>query len=101
VSFVWDDGTRLGGLSTHVLMSFVMDFKLGFRMLVKYPGLTLVGGLAIAVAVGIGAAFFEIAHDQVNATLPLDEGERVIAIQNWMSQRRRQNIDHFMTRGLA
>src|SRR5688572_24081565 len=26
----------------------LLDFKLGLRMLVKYPGLTLVGGLAIA-----------------------------------------------------
>src|SRR5687768_13128829 len=28
-----------------------LDFKLGFRMLIKYPGLTLVGGLAIAFGI--------------------------------------------------
>jgi len=60
-----------------------LDFKLGFRMLVKHPGLTLVGGLAMAVAIAIGTAFFEFAHDLVNPTLPLEEGERIVAIQNW------------------
>ena len=37
-----------------------LDFKLGLRMLVKHPGLTLVGGLAIAFGIGAGAASFEI-----------------------------------------
>ncbi len=36
----------LGGLS--------LDLKLGFRMLVKYPGLTLVGGLAMALMRSVG-----------------------------------------------
>src|SRR5688572_30444232 len=31
-----------------------LDFKLGFRMLVKYPGLTIVGGVAIAFAIMMG-----------------------------------------------
>ena len=35
-----------------------MDFKLGFRMLVRYPGLTLVGvfGMAMAIAIAAGAS---------------------------------------------
>jgi len=33
----------------------LQDYKLGFRMLLKYPGLTLAGGLALAIAIGIGA----------------------------------------------
>src|SRR5215211_9030929 len=41
----------LGGLS--------LDFKLGFRMLVKYPGLTIVGGLAMAFAICVGAITFQ------------------------------------------
>lgn len=32
-----------------------LDFKLGFRMLARYPGLTIVGGLAMAFAIWIGA----------------------------------------------
>src|SRR5262245_43821664 len=37
-----------------------LDFKLGARMLVKYPGLALVGGLGIAVAIAIGAFVFTL-----------------------------------------
>ena len=32
-----------------------LDFKLGIRMLVRYPGLTLVAGAGIAVAISAGA----------------------------------------------
>jgi predicted permease len=59
-----------------------LDFKLGLRMLIKYPGLTVVGGLGIAVAVAIGAALFATSA-AIYATLPLDEGDRVVAIENW------------------
>jgi putative ABC transport system permease protein len=33
------------------LSGFSLDFKLGVRMLVKYPGLTIVGSLAMAFAI--------------------------------------------------
>ena len=36
-----------------------LDFKLGLRMLRRYPGITTVGTVAIAVAVGLGSAYFE------------------------------------------
>src|SRR5688500_18750353 len=32
-----------------------LDFRLGFRMLIKFPGLTIVGGLAIALAIAVGS----------------------------------------------
>ena len=32
----------------------LQDYKLGVRMLLKYPGLTIAGGLALAIAIGIG-----------------------------------------------
>ena len=61
-----------------------LDFKLGLRMLVKYPGLTLVGGLgmAVAIAIAIGAAVFSGLSTMVDPVLPLDGGDRMIAIQN-------------------
>ena len=37
-------------------MTSWLDIKLGLRMLAKHPGLSVVGGLAMAVAVAIGAA---------------------------------------------
>lgn len=59
------------------------DIKLGLRMLVKYPGLTLVGGLGIAVAVAIAAGAFSIGFALLNPSLPLAGGDRIVAIQNW------------------
>ena len=61
----------------------MLDFKLGARMLVKYPGITIVGGLAIAVAIAIGAAFFEFASQAANPTLPLEDGDRIVGIRTW------------------
>src|SRR5262245_66320110 len=36
-----------------------LDFKLGGRMLVKYPGLTIVGGLAMSFAILVGIVLFQ------------------------------------------
>ncbi|MGH7467885.1 MAG: ABC transporter permease [Longimicrobiales bacterium] len=60
-----------------------LDFKLGFRMLVRYPGLTLVGGVAMAVAIAIGAAAFEAITQMLWPTLPFPDGDRIVAILNW------------------
>lgn len=66
-----------------------LDVKLGLRMMVKYPGLTLVGGLGIAVAIAIGAFLFA-AVAAVYSPLPFDAGERVVAIENWDTRRNDQ-----------
>ena len=58
----------------------LLDFRLGLRMLVKYPGLTLVGVLGMSVAIAIGAGFFAFMHAYVIPPLPLHEGERVVGI---------------------
>ena len=65
----------LGGLS--------LDMKLGFRMLVKYPGLTIIGGLAMAFSIWVGAVVFEGVRLFVSPTLPLPGGDRIVQIQNW------------------
>ena len=57
-----------------------LDFQLGFRMLVKYPGLTVVAGLAMAFAIWVGATSFEFLQQVVRPRLPLDDGDRVVAI---------------------
>lgn len=58
-----------------------LDFKLGLRLLVRYPGLTIVGGLAMAFAIGTGAAAFEVVKQFVDPKLPLEEGDRVVALR--------------------
>lgn len=64
-----------------------LDVKLGARMLVKYPGLTLVGGLGMAVAIAISTASFAFFYSSLQATLPLDDGDRIVALENWDVER--------------
>jgi predicted permease len=65
----WLAGTRL-------------DFVLGLRMLFKYPALTIVGGLGIAVGIAVSVGFFAFLRANTNPPLPLDEGERIVALEN-------------------
>jgi hypothetical protein len=63
--------------------SVPIDVKLGCRMLVKHPGLTIVGGLAMAFAVWAGAIGFEMVSQFVHPTLPLPDGHRIVHVRNW------------------
>jgi hypothetical protein len=56
------------------------DYKLGLRMLLKYPGLTVAGGLALAVAIGIGAGWHDLVGKFMAPTIPLPEGSRIVTI---------------------
>jgi putative ABC transport system permease protein len=60
-----------------------IDLKLGVRMLVKYPGLSIIGGAGLAVGVAIGAGFFAFLYSVLYATLPIEGGERIVALENW------------------
>jgi putative ABC transport system permease protein len=60
-----------------------LDFKLGLRMLRRYPGITTVGTVAIAVAVGLGSAYFEAVDKFMNPRLPIPGGDRVVSLLNW------------------
>ena len=60
-----------------------LDFKVGFRMLARYPGLTLVGTLAIAVAIALGTIYSEAVNKWQNPRLPIRGADRVISIRNW------------------
>lgn len=59
-----------------------LDVKLGARMLVRHPGLTLVGGFGIAVAVAIGSVAFEGISAVLDPALPMPGGERVVTLKN-------------------
>ena len=60
-----------------------LDFKLGFRMLARYPGLTIVGCLAIAVAIALGTMYFEVIGKWLRPRLPLPDGDRIVALRLW------------------
>ena len=57
-----------------------LDWKLGGRMLVKYPGLSVIGGLALAAAIGLGAAWFEVTQQYARPHLPFPDGDRIVRI---------------------
>lgn len=76
-----------------------LDCKLGARMLVKYPGLTLVGGVGMAVAIAIGAVFAATAAT-VDAKLPMEEPESIVAIEVWdtaVNDQERRILHDFVT----
>jgi putative ABC transport system permease protein len=85
---------RFGGVTQHTeslrdgrglawLGGMSLDVKLGFRMLVKYPGLTLIGGLAMAFSIWVGALVFEGVRTMTHPTLPLPNGDRIVMIKDW------------------
>ena len=57
------------------------DYKLGVRMLLKYPGLTIAGGLALAIAIGIGAGWYDLFGKLLWPTIPLPDGDRLVMIE--------------------
>jgi putative ABC transport system permease protein len=65
------------------LAGLSLDMRLGFRMLVKYPGLTIVGGLAMAFAIWIGVVMFQLVGLVLYPSLPLPDGDRIVQLRNW------------------
>ena len=66
------------------LDGFALDARLGLRMLRRSWGLTLAGGLAMTIVITIAAVVFVFLDEFMGRTAPpLDEGERVVALQSW------------------
>ena len=58
-----------------------LDWKLGARMLLKHPALTLIGGLSLAAAIAFGVVGMEIADELLYRQLPFDEGGRIVRLE--------------------
>jgi predicted permease len=58
-----------------------LDWKLGARLLLKYPALTIIGGLSLAGAIAIGAVGIEVADELLYKRLPFPEGGRVVRLE--------------------
>jgi predicted permease len=65
---------------TRLPRGWALDLKLGVRMLMKYPGLTIAVIPAMAGAMVLAAVVFEIVHQVVSPTLPLQAGDRVVTL---------------------
>ena len=61
----------------------VLDFKLGLRMLRRYPGITAIGTVAMAVAIALGMLYFEGVHQGLHPTLPVADGDRIVTVRYW------------------
>jgi predicted permease len=72
------------------LAGWPMDLRLGARMLVKSPGLTVVGVTALAIAIGAGAAYFEVMHDLISPRLPVANADRLVGVRVWNAERRKE-----------
>ena len=72
------------------------DFSLGFRMLLKYPGLTLAGGLALTIAIGVGAGLYQVWGNILSPTIPLPEGDRLVLVQtrNTLANQAESRVAH-------
>lgn len=71
------------GRGTAWLSGMSLDLKLGSRMLVKYPGLTIVGSLAMAFGIWFGSVTYEMLGMVMNPTIPLPDGDRVVQLMSW------------------
>ena len=76
-----------------------LDFVLAWRMLLRYPGLSIVSIFGIAVGIAIAAGAFAVMSTMTNASVPLDEGDRVVSLMNWdvSTSNRDQRMAHDFT----
>ena len=76
------------------------DLKLSLRLLVRSPGLTVVSTVGIAVGIAIASAMFGYIHANFDPALPLDEGDRIVALENWDiagNNENRRSLHDFVT----
>ncbi|MEO7191998.1 MAG: ABC transporter permease [Vicinamibacterales bacterium] len=88
-----------------------LDFKLGLRMLRRYPWITAISTVAMALALALGMLYFEGLHKALWPRLPVVDGDRIVTVRYWdvgkrtveerslhdfdVSRRRVKTIDHF------
>jgi predicted permease len=61
----------------------LLDFRLGVRMLRRYPVLTLISTASLAFAIAIGAAAFAFISLMLWPRLPLPDGDRIVRVQQY------------------
>jgi predicted permease len=75
-----EEGREARGLAW--VSGLSLDVRLAWRMLGKSWGLAIVSVLGIGLGVAVGVGAFIVLSGWFYPDLPLDEGERIVAIQN-------------------
>src|SRR5262245_57123633 len=60
--------------------SLFADIRSGVRMLVKYPGLSLVAVLTFGLGIGLSATAFSIANGCLFKGLPFEHADRIVSL---------------------
>jgi len=77
-----------------------LDVKLGLRMLARFPGLAIAGGLALAITIGVGGGWYDLAGDFWRPTMPFPGGDRIVEIEmrdSAANQEERRILHDFLT----
>ncbi len=83
---LWRTSIRLPSVGTSWL-----DVKLGLRMLLKQPGLTLVTVFALSIGIPASLIPFHV-FDALQVALPFDEGDRIVGLRNRNVAERRTEV---------
>src|SRR4030095_7739252 len=65
------------------LTGWSIDLKLGVRMMRKWPGLTVIAVIALAVAIGAGATYFDFINNLIRPNVSFPGADRLVGILNW------------------
>ena len=71
------------GVAMFRVDGLALDFKLGARMLARYPGLTVIATLAMGFAICVGTVIFQVLSVLVYPSVPLPQGDRLVQVLNW------------------
>jgi putative ABC transport system permease protein len=74
-------GQRHRRRSGGALRLSALDVRLALRVLVRYPILSAVSVIGMAVAIAIGTTVFGVVAAVLDPTLPLERGDRIVAMQ--------------------
>lgn len=77
-----------------------LDWKLAWRLLKRSPSLTGISMLGLALGTAVSIGFFVAFYTFFYPRLPLHEGDRVVALENWdvaASKEARRSLHDFLT----
>ena len=70
------------GDAMSVVDGLALDFKLGGRMLARYPGLTVIATLTMGFAICVGTVIVQVLSVLVFPSVPLPKGDRLVQVIN-------------------